>query len=453
MCQILVSIYCLLFTVYYYCMHVYFSGIGGTGIGPLSLVAHEAGMDVSGSDKQDSSYISYLRSHGITNIHIGQDYDSIASVHAKNPIDWYVYSSAVAIEQPDAPELRFCQEQGIKTSKRDELIIEILQQKQLKLLAVAGTHGKTTTTAMMIWLLRRLGIPISYSVGAKLSFGPMGTYQEGAEYFVYEADEFDRNFLAFDPYLSLITGVDWDHPDIYPTRDDYKQAFREFITKSHRAILWYHDKTYLDLAVDDRHIILQDDDEILSKLTLPGEVNRKDAAQVIHAVHELTGKPYEELVSSMNEFPGLSRRFEQISPGLYSDYAHTPPKIRGALQLAHELAGNDVVVVYEGLHNTRQHFIKDELATLFDNVKQLYVVPSYLAREDESLELLTPEKIVNLLSNDSKNHAAPAQLDATLKQTLSRHLTDGDMVLCLTAGGGNSLDEWLRQNFSPTPPQ
>ena len=112
-------------------MHVYFSGIGGTGIGPLSLIAHQAGYQVSGSDKQDSNYITYLQKHGIDSIHIGQSYDQIAEVHAKTPIDWYVYSSAIAKEQADAPELAFCKEHGIKTSKRDEFLVKILEDKHL----------------------------------------------------------------------------------------------------------------------------------------------------------------------------------------------------------------------------------------------------------------------------------------------------------------------------------
>src|SRR6185437_12189579 len=103
-------------------MHIFFSGIGGTGIGPLALVAKQAGYEVSGSDKQDSLYIEYLKKHGITNIHIGQDKETIATAHTEHPIDWFVYTSALPLENPNAPELQFCREQNIKMSKRDELL-------------------------------------------------------------------------------------------------------------------------------------------------------------------------------------------------------------------------------------------------------------------------------------------------------------------------------------------
>jgi len=429
-------------------MHIYFSGIGGTGIGPLALVAKQAGYDVSGSDKQTSLYIENLRKHGITDIHIGQSAAAIAAVHEHNPIDWFVYTSALPLENPDAPELQFCHEQGIKTSKRDELLNQIINDKDLKLIAIAGTHGKTTTTALTVWLLKQIGLPLSYILPAKSSFAQMGAFEPGAEYFVYEADEFDRNFLSYQPSLSLITGIDWDHPDIYPTREDYNAAFREFLEQSERAVLWQADADRLGLEPGDNQTVLDEADPAIGvALSLPGLVNRQNAWLVANALQQITGRPFDELVRYLNNFPGVSRRFEEITPGLYSDYAHTPPKIRGALQLAHEVAGSDVVVVYEGLHNTRQHFIKAELEHLFDGVKKLYIVPSYLAREDESLKLLTPDDIKLLLSSDAQAATESAQLDAHLRAAIIRHITDGDTVLCLTAGGGGSLDEWLRREF------
>lgn len=430
-------------------MHVFFSGIGGTGIGPLALLAHQAGFEVSGSDKQDSQYISYLKKQGITDITIDQTWDNIAAVHDKNPIDWFVYTSALPRENPDAPELKFVEAQQIKLSKRDEFINLILQEKSLRLIAIAGTHGKTTTTAMTIWLMQQLGLPISYSVGAKMSFADMGHYEPGSEYFVYEADEFDRNFLAFHPHLAIITGIDWDHPDIYPTRASYNEAFCEFLSQSKNSVLWNADTQRLGVTPKDHQTVLDESDPAINKeVRLAGIVNRLNAWEVAQAIHTLTDKPVDELIHHLNAFPGVSRRFEQVIPNLYTDYAHTPPKIRGALQLAHEVAGDNVVVVYEGLHNTRQHFIKDDLKHLFDSVKQLYIVPSYLAREDQSLALLTPEDLRALLDESTQKRTEAMELNDELKAKVYEHLSAGDLVLCITAGGGHSLDEWLRATFA-----
>ena len=432
-------------------MHIFFSGIGGTGLGPLALIAHQAGYTVSGSDKQDSQYIHYLKDHGLANIHIGQSEDQIKDVHGKNPIDWYVYSSAVMIEQPNAPELEFCRANGIRMTKRDELLSTIITDKKLKLIAIAGTHGKTTTTAMAIWLAIRLGIPASHSVGGKIPFGEMGTYTPGSEYFIYEADEFDRNFLTFQPYLSIITGIDWDHPDIYPTRQEYQDAFGQFIGQSAHTIMWQDDAEKLGLQTSDKFTLVSESDHEVPTIRLAGIVNRQDAWQVAKAFSHITGSPVEELIEHLNMFPGVSRRFEQLMPRLYTDYAHTPPKIRGTLETAEEVAPGNVVVVYEGLHNTRQHFIKDDLGNLFDRVKHLYIVPSYLAREDESLQLLTPEDLKNFLSKPAQAKTTPAELNPRLKESISTHLVNGDTVVCISAGGGGSLDEWLRREFVAPP--
>lgn len=429
-------------------MHIFFSGIGGTAIGPLALIAKQAGMEVSGSDKQDSQYIEYLRSKGVTNIHIGQSEKAIAAVHETHPIDWYVYSSAVEKENPDAPEFQFVRTQNIRRSKRSELINLILEQRKLQMIAIAGTHGKSTTTAMAIWVFKELGIPISYSVGAKISFGDMGEYAEKSDYFVYEADEFDRNFLAFEPFASLITGVTWDHHEIFPTREDYQAAFTEFIDQSEHTIIWQEDYDYLGLHDQDDVIVLASDDPDINQLTLPGTFNRLDAWLVIEAVHRFNDTPLKKLVEIMNRFPGLQRRMEQIIPNLYSDYAHTPEKVRGGLSVALEMAAEKkqaVVIVYEPLTNRRQHYMMDDYKDCFEGASKVYWIPSYLAREDPSQRVIPPEELITHLSDPSIAEAY--ERDDELKRAIQKHLDNGDMVVGMAGGGGDSLDEWLRQEF------
>lgn len=429
-------------------VHIYFSGIGGTAIGPLALIAKQAGFTVSGSDKQDSQYIQYLKKHGLKDIHIGQSHDQIAAAHDRQPIDWFVYSSALPLENPDHPELHFCEEQGIKTSKRDELINLILQEKKLKLIAVAGTHGKTTTTAMIVWLFKQLDEPISYSVGAKISFGDMGQYQPKSEYFVYECDEFDRNFLAFEPFVSVISGVSWDHHEIFPTREDYQQAFLEFIGQSKWTILWQDDADYLGLGAAQNCSVQDPGNPKVAKLTLAGQYNRLDAWLAIQAVQEVTNQPLQKLIEIINKFPGLQRRMEEIVPGLYSDYAHTPDKIRGGMSVATEMAeqkGQDVIVVYEPLTNRRQHYMLKDYGDCFDGAKKVYWVPSYLAREDPAQRIIPPEELISHLSNPAIAEAR--ERDEHLKHTIQKHLDAGDMVVAMAGGGGDSLDEWIRERF------
>ncbi len=429
-------------------MHIFFSGIGGTAIGPLALIAKEAGFEVSGSDKQDSQYIEYLRKHGIKDIHIGQSYGDIEQVQKRKAIDWFVYTSALTLEYPNAPELEFCKDQDIKYSKRDELINLILKEKKLKLIAVAGTHGKTTTTAMVIWLFKQLKEPVSYSVGAKISFGEMGEYQPKSEFFVYECDEFDRNFLAFEPYISLITGVSWDHHEIYPTREDYQEAFREFISQSKWTVMWQEDFEYLKLSSDPSYAPQSSANKKIQKIELAGLYNRLDAWLAIQAVHEVTNVPVDKLIEHLNKFPGLQRRMEEIIPGLYSDYAHTPEKIRGAMSVALEMAnesGKKLVVVYEPLTNRRQHYMLRDYGDCFAGASRVYWIPSYLAREDPKQRIIPPSELIEHLSDPSI--AETRERDESLKKTIKKHLETGDMVVAMAGGGGDSLDEWVRVNF------
>lgn len=426
-------------------MHIYFSGIGGAGIGPLAQVAHEAGYTVSGSDQQDSRYIAYLSEHGIRDIHIGQSSEAIAEVHKNHPIDWLVYSSALP---QNHPELQFCHEQGIKTSKRDEFLNRILQEKDLKLIAVAGTHGKTTTTALVTWLFSQSHTPASYLLPAKTSFAEMGRFDADSEYFIYEADEFDRNFLAFEPAVSLITGVSWDHHEIFPTREDYQAAFQEFISQSNHTFIWEEDASYLSLEAGNGVEILDSGAPDIQNITLLGKYNRLDAWLAVQAVQRATGKSIIELAGIVNRFPGLSRRMEQIIPNLYSDYAHTPEKIRGAMSVAQEMAaqnGQKLVVVYEPLTDRRQHYIMNEYKDVFEGASKLYWIPSYLAREDPDQRIIAPEELISHLSDPSI--ASAMKRDQELKKAIQKHLDAGDMVVGMAGGGGGSLDDWLRDEF------
>ncbi|MDB5161066.1 MAG: hypothetical protein JWO96_446 [Candidatus Saccharibacteria bacterium] len=432
-------------------MHIYFSGIGGSAISALAVIAKEAGYEVSGSDARNSQYLDYLRKKGIEDIHVGLSRDQIAEVHARNPIDWYVYGSAQAFDFPDNEEFAFCREMGIKSTKRDELINEILSQKHLKLVAIAGTHGKTTTTAMAIWLFKQLGIPISYSGGAKISFGDMSRYEAGSDYFIYEADEFDRNFLAFHPFYSIIAGVAYDHHEIFPTQDDYNQAFRDFLAQSQRAILWEEDVSRLSLDKSDEKFTVESyEDSGIRNIKLAGLYNRRDAWLVIKAASQITGARVEDLFELMNRFPGVSRRFEKIIDNLYSDSAHTPEKITGAMNVAREAVGQSgqkLIVIYEPLTNRRMHHTHEQHRAVFAGADQIYWVPSFLAREDPSLPILTPEQLIKDLEPGLQRVARPARRDDNLKQIIQEHLKNGDLVLAMSGGGGDSLDDWLRKEF------
>ena len=425
-------------------MHIYFSGIGGAGISSAALLAHQAGFTVSGSDKQDGSYIHYLQKAGVRDIAIGQSYQHIAATHAAKPIDWFVYTSALTMEQQDAPELRFCREHGIKTSKRDEFLNMLIQKKNQKLIAVAGTHGKSTTTAMIIWLFKELNVPVSYAVGAKMNVGELSLFDPKSEYFVYECDEFDRNFLAFRPYISVITGLAWDHHEIFPTQEAYSHAFRDFISQSRRTILWRSDFSALHLQKNQTLEVLAHNEAHIAQLNLAGRFNREDGWLAIQTVARITSRDPATFTASMNRFPGLAQRMERLAPNVYTNYAHTPEKIKGGMSAAQEIAapGQKIIVIYEPLTNRRQYFIQNDYKDCFAGAAKLYWVPTYLAREDPAQPVLTPKQLITHLARPKI--AEPAELDSQLAAAIRTHVKNGDLVVAMGASGAGSLDEWLR---------
>lgn len=153
-------------------MQIYFSGIGGVGLGPLAEIALDAGYQIIGSDPIRGLMTHQLEDRGVT-ISTDQSGEFLRTQAEAVPIDWFNYTSALPA---DHPELQLAQKLGIRTAKRDELLAHIIREKNLKLIAVAGTHGKTTTTGMMVWALKNLGIPVSYSIGTTLSWGPSGVF-------------------------------------------------------------------------------------------------------------------------------------------------------------------------------------------------------------------------------------------------------------------------------------
>ncbi len=422
-------------------MHIYFSGVGGVGIGPLAILALEAGYTVSGSDLKQSEMLSFLRDRG-ARMQIGQDGTQIANEHIEQPIDWFVHSSAIV---ENHPELVFAREHGIKVSKRSELINQILKDKNLRMLAVSGTHGKTSTTAIAVWLFKRMGMPVSYSIGATIPFGLPAHYEPGSEYFVYECDEFDRNFLDFYPSMSVITSLGYDHADTYPNQADYDYAFLDFISQSGKTTMWRSAADHLNLSEQPNLDILSESDPSLQFIKLPGEHVRKNAWLAAQLVLRVDSRiKQSDVFNALAQFPGVSRRFEKLADNLYTDYAHHPDEINATLQLAHEVSKN-VVIVYQPHQNVRQHEILAEYgySQCFDSAKKTYLLPTFLSREDPDLPILTQDEILAVTSDISD--VSKAQMDDELWTKINEHRQNGDLVVAMSAG---DLDRWLRQKAS-----
>ena len=408
-------------------MKIYISGISGTGMGPLALMTKEAGFDVCGSDLAEGAVYPELTKAGI-DVKIGAQDGEFLKEKITEGVEWFVYTSALP---ENHPELLIAKEAGIRVSKRDDLIAFLVEKLGLKMVAVAGTHGKTTTTSMLVWAALQMGLPVSYIVGTTLGFAPSGAYHKGDKYFIYEADEYDRNFLKFHPWLAVIPAVSYDHPDIYPTREDYAAAFNQFEAQSQKVI-----------KLENAEFKAEDFD-------LAGEVRRMDAALAAEAVKNMIldcGETADKsVVEIINKFPGVGRRFEKLAEGIYTDYAHHPEEIATTLGIAKEEAERTgkkgVVVVYQPHQNTRQHEVRAGYREALVGADRILWLPTYLTRENPELAVISPEEFIDDLVDPSIAEAV--ELDDSLFAKIKKYRDDGYLVVLMTAG---PADEWLRKN-------
>ncbi len=404
-------------------MNVYFNGISGTGLGPLAELAQDAGFTVFGSDLKEGAISSELSKRQIEVAYGEQDGSFLRRKIEDNGVDWYVYTSAAP---DDNEELQTAREAGIKCTKRDEFLSELVRQKNLKMIAVAGTHGKTTTTAMIVWALTQLDIPVSYLVGTTLGWSNGGHFDPDSEFFVYEADEYDRNFLAYHPYLAAITCIDYDHPDIYPTVNEYRAAFDKFMAQSDNVV---------------RNTTVSRD------ITLVGGLRRQDASIALEVIEKIIpGINRQRVVDALNEFPGAGRRFEEIVHGVYTDYAHHPNEIASTIKMAVELKERDrfagLAVIYQPHQNTRQHEVKDEYKNAFVGADRIFWLPTYLTRENPDLAVLSPEDLTE--NTVTKSQTTVTELTDELGEEIRRLHNENWLILLMTAG---PADSWLREQF------
>ncbi len=402
-------------------MNIYISGISGTGMGPLALMAKAAGFNVWGSDLAKGAVYDELIKAGIE-IKIGKQDGEFLKNKLQN-IDWFVYTSALP---KDHPELLMAKEAGLKCTKRDDFTAFLVDKLGLKMVAVAGTHGKTTTTAMIVWTALKAKLPVAYIVGTTLGFAQSGAYHKGDKFFVYEADEYDRNFLKYRPWLAVIPSISYDHPDIYPTRESYIEAFEQFKSQSKKIV---------------------EEGVFEEKLKLAGAERRKDASLAAAAIVEMAPRiSHAEVVHLLNNFPGVGRRFEKIADGVYTDYAHHPEEIAATINVckdeAKKTGKKGVVVVYQPHQNTRQHEVKAGYKSAFMGADKIFWLPTYLTRENPELKVIKPEEFIEDLANSEI--AETAELGDELSNQLKKYIDNNYLVIMMTAG---PADEWFRKKF------
>jgi UDP-N-acetylmuramate--alanine ligase len=415
---------------------LHFVGIGGAGMSGLALVAHALGAQVTGSDRAESPYLERLREHGIEPI-IGH---AAANVPPEAEV---VYSTAVPAENPERRAA------AGRELHRADLLGEITRLRSC--IAVTGTHGKTTTAAMIVHALSACGLEPSYLVGAELSTGSNAAWGAG-EWLVVEADESDRSLLKLDPDIAVLTSVELDHHATYASILDLEATLAQFMDGAERAIVW--DRPALRalcppgaIPYDVRSPVLDPSGArfrwrgIDVSLAVPGAHNAVNAAGALEAC-ALAGSDPLCAATALADFHSARRRFERVGvtaagATVYDDYAHHPTEVAATLAAARTLAPARLVAVFQPHLYSRTRALAPAFGSALAAADAVVVVDVYPARERAADFPGVSGLLVATAAADAGSGAPVAWIPdlEDAGRFLSQILRAGD--LCLTMGAGD----------------
>jgi UDP-N-acetylmuramate--alanine ligase len=363
---------------------LHFIGIGGAGMSGLALVCARLGATVTGSDRSDSSYMERLRVAGLEPI-VGHDAANLPEGAE------VVVSTAIGAENP---ELALARERGVEPIHRGELLAELCAEKRL--IAIAGTHGKTTTTAMAAWALRAIGADAAFFVGGEVP----GLGSEGAsanadwgkgEWVVAEADESDASFLRLRPEVAVVTNVEMDHHARWGSLAELREAFRSFANPA-RALVVPADEgmAWLGERAEEVHFDAAAPGPADLRLAVPGQHNLRNARAALGAI-ELAGFDAAAAAEALASFPGVHRRLQlkgsRGSVHIYDDYAHHPTEVRAALSALRELEPATLIAVFQPHLYSRTKALATEFGAALALADEAFVLDVYPAREEPVGEL------------------------------------------------------------------
>ena len=413
---------------------LHFIGVGGAGMSGLAIVARALGAEVSGSDRAESSYTERLREAGIE--------PAIGHEAANVPEGAEIVVSTAIPE--DNPELVRAREAGSPVLHRGDLLGEVTRLKRT--IAVAGTHGKTTTASMAAHILVETGRDPSYLIGGELrSTGTNAAWGDG-EWLVVEADESDRSFLKLAYEVAVVTNIELDHHSTYATLGELEAAFFEFESRDGTVIAPIEGAPDVELLPMGSRF--QDGDADF-ELSVPGMHNVLNALQAAMAC-EYAGVSREEAARALRSFEGAGRRFEPHGEGpggsaVYDDYAHHPTEVRATLEAARTLGADRVVACFQPhLYSRTAHLARDfgRALALADVVVVLDVYPARERAED--FPGVTGWLVAAAASDAAGGRPVywtPGLEEA--ERLLRAELGEGDALLTLGAGDVDSLARTL----------
>ncbi len=412
-------------------MNIHFIGIGGIGMSALARFYLERGHNVSGSDAEDSTILEALRAEGM-NVFVGHSSAYVGDA------EMVVYTEAIPV---DNLELQAAREQKIPIHTYFEALGEI--SKDFKTIAVAGTHGKTTTTAILARILLESDQDPTIVIGTNMKELEGRNFRLGkGGWMAVEACEYRRSFLHLQPQIVVLTNLELDHPDYYRDLDDYLDAFRELVAKlpADGVLVANGDDANVRNVAEGANceVIYFEADPEKFELQVPGHHNLMNAAAAF-AVASIVGAPEDEMIKAVNSFEGSWRRFEfkgKLNGALvYDDYAHHPTEVQAAIAGTREkYPERRVVAVFEPhQYNRTRHFL-EEFAKSFKDADEVIIPSIYQVRDSkEDLEAVSPEKLVEELSKYHQNVRFGDGFEKTA-QYLRESVGENDLILVMGAG-------------------
>jgi UDP-N-acetylmuramate--alanine ligase len=458
---------------------LHFVGVGGAGMSGYARAAHALGAAVTGTDNALSPYAERLRADGVLEVQIGHDG---ANVPAGEDVE-VIYSSAVPAGNPERVAAR---ERGLRERSRAELLGELTAMKRT--IAVAGTHGKTTTASMIVHALRGAGLRPAWLVGAPVGGGLANAEWGEGEWLVVEADESDRSMLSLHVEVGVLTNVELDHHATFGSLAEVREAFRAFLARVRAAIVVWDRPELLELAglpmpvdigategpkqgveivpfrASELQLVVGDRLELAEPATIlqrfswrghevtlkvPGAHNALNATAALEAAR-LAGADLEHALKGLAGFAGAGRRFQLLGETVggavvYDDYAHHPTEVAATLQAARTLEHGRLVAVFQPHLYSRTALLAREFGVALTSADVVAVLDVYPARERAE----DHPGVSGLLIAESAADAAQGKPVywlpgfAEAERVLQGVLGEGDICLVMGAGDVDTLGRAL----------
>ncbi|WP_314010968.1 UDP-N-acetylmuramate--L-alanine ligase [Pseudostreptobacillus hongkongensis] len=439
----------------------FFSGINGIGMSGLALILKDLGYTVCGSDIVEKDITSVLRNKGIE-VYIGQKEENISN----KEIDMYVYSTAI---KENNPEYMYAKNKGIKMMRRGELLAEIMDKLPLGI-AVAGTHGKTTTSSLasVAFLNEDPYIAVGGIIPEIASNSRVGK----SDYFIAEADESDNSFLYMHPYYSIITNIEEDHLEFHGNLENIIKSFEKFVSQTKDTVVACFDNEIVRNLDSDNiafYSVNEENADIVDiyaknirtensqtifevvkygeslgefKLSIPGMHNVSNALAVIFIADE-EGLDLEDVKNKIENFRGANRRYQVIYDEdfrVIDDYAHHPTEILATIRAAKMNEKKEINVIFEPHRYSRTSFFLNDFANSLKEADSISLLPIYSASE-ENIYDVSSEKLADLIGNHCDVYSKEELIEKLLKEDKK-----GKVYIFMGAGSVSSFaHEFVRR--------